>query len=535
MTDPIEKISRPRLSVAMIVRDEQEVLAASIESVRPIADEIVILDTGSTDQTVAVAKQLGAVVGQAPWDSDFAAARNCCLRQATGDWVLWLDAGERLADDSAAELRQFVDCQADSAKAYMLWVEMPPAEQAACREQVVQLRLIPNRPDLRFEGRVRETLRPSIESAGLQISAAPGRIQRHRRDHDPARKQSRAQRNLRLADLQAAETVGPPPARLHLAVGEAHSDLGEKHHARQAFLAAIEAAEHGSTEQLEAYYGLLTSYDGDRSLADLQLQICLEALEVFPLDAQLLLAMGNCLQERKRADLATRSFEAALKHGQVDLEVWHLAELVEVAADYLNLSLQIQGQDDRARRVLEEALQGNHASIRLRRRLMELHVRHGRSDEALGLADQLTIEPEQHQSLGDAVRGACKAAQQDWTAALGYLQSAYVAGCRDPLCLRWLSVTLLSNGQVEAAWPVLAEWLEVDPANAEVQTYLAALGQQPGLTPREEQPSEAEPPAESAGRQFRIDPGAPVRKAPPPQLPSVGRMPTADTPVRPET
>ena len=94
MTDSAEKISRPRLSVAMIVRDEQEVLATSIDSVRPIADEIVVLDTGSTDQTVTIAKRLGAVVGQAAWDDDFSAARNRCLEQVTGDWVLWLDAGE---------------------------------------------------------------------------------------------------------------------------------------------------------------------------------------------------------------------------------------------------------------------------------------------------------------------------------------------------------------------------------------------------------------------------------------------------------
>jgi tetratricopeptide (TPR) repeat protein len=518
----------------MIVRDEQEVLAASIESIRPIADEIVVLDTGSTDQTVAVAEQLGAVVGRAAFSDDFAAARNRCLRQASGDWILWLDAGERLTEGSAAELRQFVDCQAAPAKAYMLWVELPPGEQTACREQVVQLRLIPNRPDLRFQGRVRETLRPSIEAAGLKIGAAAGRILRHRRYHNPAGKLSRARRNLRLAELEAAETAGPPPPRLHLAVGEAHSDLGQKDPARQAFLAAIEAAEHGSTEQLEAYYGLLTTYDGDRMAGDLQLRTCLEALEVFPLDAQLLLAMGNYLQDRKRADLATRSFEAAVKHGQVDLEVWHLAELAEVAADCLNLSLQIQGKDDEARRVLEEALQGNPGSIRLRRRLLQLHVKHGRSDEALRLAGQVPVGPQGCQPLGDAIRGACKAAKQDWTAALGYLQSAYVAGCRDPLCLRWLSVTLLSGGQAEAARPVLAEWQQVEPANAEVQTYLAALERQPGLTPREEQPSEAEPPADSAGRQFRIDPGVPVSKVAAPQRPNVSETTAADISAQPE-
>jgi tetratricopeptide (TPR) repeat protein len=534
-TDSAESGWRPRLSVAMIVRDEQQVLTDSIESVRPIADEIVVLDTGSTDRTVAIAEQLGAAVGRAAWTDDFAAARNRCLRQATGDWILWLDAGERLDEDSAAELRQFVDRRADPGKAYLLWIEMPPGEQTACREQVVQLRLVPNRPDLRFTGRVRETLRPSIAAAGLEITTGAGRIRRHLRDHDPARKVSRARRNLRLARLQAAETGGPPAAHLHLAVGEAHSDLGEKDEARRAFQAAIEAAEHGSAEMLEAYYGLLTTYEGEATLGELQLSTCLEALEVFPLDAQLLLAMGNYLQGRRRADLATRSFEAAVRHGQVDLEVWHLADLAEVAADYLTLSLQIQGKDDRARVVLEEALQRSGGSTRLRRRLLELHVKQGRCDEALRLAEQLPIEPEGRQPLGDAIRGACKAAQQEWTAALGYLQGAYVAGCRDPLCLRWLSVTLLSGGQAEAARPVLAEWQRLDPANAEVRAYLAAIEQPGEPAPQEGQPAGAQAQADSAARQIRIDSAAPVSRPTLPQSPTVSQKPSADVTTRPQT
>ncbi|MEN6493336.1 MAG: glycosyltransferase, partial [Thermoguttaceae bacterium] len=83
---------RPRLSVAMIVRDEQDVLAASLESVRSIADEIIVLDTGSADQTPTLARKLGAKVCRAGWDDDFSAARNRLLEEVTGDWILWLDA-----------------------------------------------------------------------------------------------------------------------------------------------------------------------------------------------------------------------------------------------------------------------------------------------------------------------------------------------------------------------------------------------------------------------------------------------------------
>ena len=94
--------SAARLTVALIVRNCAPHLAATIASVRAIADEIVVLDTGSTDDTLVIAAQGGVNIHRRAWDDDFAAARNACLDKATGDWILWLDAGETLASDEAA-------------------------------------------------------------------------------------------------------------------------------------------------------------------------------------------------------------------------------------------------------------------------------------------------------------------------------------------------------------------------------------------------------------------------------------------------
>src|SRR6185369_15137649 len=80
-----------------IVKDETARLAACLESVSGTVDEIVIVDTGSTDDTVELARARGARVVSWAWRDDFAAARNESLRHARGDWVLVLDADERLA------------------------------------------------------------------------------------------------------------------------------------------------------------------------------------------------------------------------------------------------------------------------------------------------------------------------------------------------------------------------------------------------------------------------------------------------------
>ncbi len=99
----------PTLTVVMIVKNEAVCLGDCLESVRAIADEIVVADTGSTDDTMAVARRFGATVLEVGWDNDFAKARNQCVARATGDWLLHLDADEMLDEEGARQVRAIVD------------------------------------------------------------------------------------------------------------------------------------------------------------------------------------------------------------------------------------------------------------------------------------------------------------------------------------------------------------------------------------------------------------------------------------------
>lgn len=114
----------------MIVRDEARTLDTALESVRTIADEVVVLDTGSTDRTVEIAEAAGATVHRAAWNDDFAVARNACLQHVRGEWVLWLDGTERLDEASVESLRRFVDDEVDPEKLYMVMVEIPAGRRA---------------------------------------------------------------------------------------------------------------------------------------------------------------------------------------------------------------------------------------------------------------------------------------------------------------------------------------------------------------------------------------------------------------------
>jgi len=90
-----------KLSLAMIVRDNESVLGQTLESIQSFVDEIIIVDTGSLDNTKAVAESYGAKVYDFEWIDDFAAARNFSFEKATNDWVMWLDSGDIVPPNSA--------------------------------------------------------------------------------------------------------------------------------------------------------------------------------------------------------------------------------------------------------------------------------------------------------------------------------------------------------------------------------------------------------------------------------------------------
>jgi tetratricopeptide (TPR) repeat protein len=464
-----------QLSVALIVRNEQDVLAETLESVRPIADEIVIVDTGSTDATSDIARRHGARVIERPWDDDFSAARNAALPECRGQWILWLDAGEQLPDDTARELRGFLDGSADPRTAYLLYVELPPTAPSAAAERIARLRLLPHVPGIRFQGRTRETPRDTILAQGLGVELKAWTILRNRRDHSVQLKQARARRDLLLLNRETQEH-GPRP-KLLAALGDVHSALENHAAAADCYRQAIEQAERGSTDMLSAYYGLLTTF-GDGQHAE-RLAVCLQALDIFPLDAQLLCAMGNYLQSQGQLELSCRAYESAVRFGQVDPETWHLSEIAEVAAICLSTTWQLQKNDGQARRSLEEALQRLPHSTRLRRNLIELQCRGGQLLEALAEAENLPRDFPHREAYRSAIRGACQAARGNWIPAAAYLQTAHAAGCRETLCLRWLSLSLLASDRRDEAEVILLEWLSREPHNLEARRYLQTLPASP--------------------------------------------------------
>ena len=144
----------------------------------------------------------------------------------------------------------------------------------------------------------------------------------------------------------------------------------------------------------------MTTFDEDPDLHASQLTACLDSLENFPFDLQLLLALGNYMLVRDRLDLAIRAFEAAVRFGRITPTVWHLCEVREIAAVCLGLALQARQRDDEACSVLETALAARPDSLRLLHQLYSLYRKQGKSAEALALAQRLPASQSPQARIG---------------------------------------------------------------------------------------------------------------------------------------
>src|ERR1700742_2002138 len=179
------------LTLSMIVRDGASWLAACLDSVSGIADKIVIADTGSMDDSIAIARSRGATVFVIPWHDDFAAARNAALERVPAGWVLSLDADEQLDQHALPQvaallktknvagyqvtIRNYVHSLSDR-----LWDRparrndsiLPAAAKYPAYVEHQNVHLFRKAANIRFVGRVHESVGSSIEQSGQSLGEA---------------------------------------------------------------------------------------------------------------------------------------------------------------------------------------------------------------------------------------------------------------------------------------------------------------------------------------------------------------------------
>ncbi len=194
-----------RLSICMIVRDEESMLPGLLESVAGLCDELCVVDTGSSDGTVAMLAQAGAVVKHMPWRDDFAAARNASLDMAGGDWIFFLDADERVSPELAAAVRDLLDDEDAGAATVLLHDELPHGHSRESR----LLRLFRRDPAIRFTHSIHEdpstSIRAYLSRTGRELRRLDGALQHLGYVRDVAAARDKRSRDLHLLEHCIAE------------------------------------------------------------------------------------------------------------------------------------------------------------------------------------------------------------------------------------------------------------------------------------------------------------------------------------------
>lgn len=185
------------ISLCMIVRDEETVLARCLRSIGDAVDEIIIVDTGSIDRTKEIAAQFTALLYDFPWNDDFSAARNFAFSKATGDYLMWLDADDVVSPEDAEKLHR-LKATLDETPYDTIFCpyDIAFAENGKPSFYFSRERLVRNLPQAKWVGRVHEVIIPfgTIHHSNIHI-------QHRKTQHRPS------DRNLRIYEKMRSEGI----------------------------------------------------------------------------------------------------------------------------------------------------------------------------------------------------------------------------------------------------------------------------------------------------------------------------------------
>lgn len=376
------KKSRPSLGVIMIVKNEEKNLGNILSDLSGIADELVIVDTGSTDRTVEIAESFGAKLGHFTWCDDFSAARNASIELATADYLFWLDADDRIYEDARLKLRSLKNVL-NPAKDRFYHLEIHNIAIDRTEDSVAkQLRIFPNIEKARFEGKVHEQIQSTLIRLGLSGEYAPITIH-HMGYPDEENTLNKGRRNLAI-QLKELEN-GKDTAYLHLTIGMSYYCLREYEkcleYVRQARQRSISSEE---TRDLHKYsFNLALECFLNLGRLDDAIQEARDGVSSFPKSGVLHYNLGVLLLKAERYDEAVAVLQAASRMGIEFDSSPTLPNILTSLPQYLGMALEKIGRKDEAIPAYRESIRQNPDWVPSLKLLGRALVSAGEIDEAL--------------------------------------------------------------------------------------------------------------------------------------------------------
>jgi tetratricopeptide (TPR) repeat protein len=466
----------------MIVKDGSGSLARCLGSVAGLVDDVIVVDTGSSDASMAVAARLGARVVAFPWSDSFAEARNESLRLAEGEWAFWLDADEWLDAEARAAFRALTERLEGSRCVYFMQQLSDLGGPGGGSVSVSQARLFRNGPEARWRYRVHEQILPACVERG-DAPCPTDVVVRHSGYESPELIRLKNERNLRLLEREREENPDDPWVLLQLG-----RLLRERFDAAEPPLRrALNLLPPGDPLSHQIYPLLVQGYRAQGRPAEAR-QLLREGLSHSPNDTGLLMEAGVLAFQGGRLDEAEAAFSALLGSppdpdeflGSVDLSLRGWRTRHNLAVVY-----QRQGRQVEAELLWRAAAAEKPDAAQVWRGLVELYLSQSRWDDLAPAIDQL----ERHApgstevSPDDApLFRACAHLTRGEFAEGRALLRGLIA--RNPRAV-WPRVLLsrsylLAGDDPSAAEQALRDVLAVDPENAEARKNLDELTRRVG-------------------------------------------------------
>jgi GT2 family glycosyltransferase/tetratricopeptide (TPR) repeat protein len=464
-----------RLSLCMIVRDNARTLEACLASIRPWVDEMIVVDTGSTDETPRIAARMGARVFHFPWCDSFSAARNESLRHARGRWVFWMDSDDVISADNGRKLRALAEAEPPpGVLGYVMQVHCPgPGPDGDLDLTVVDhVKLFRNLPHLRFEGRIHEQILPAIRRSGGETAWTDVFVVHAGYDHSPEGQERKRQRDFYLLYKDLEDRPEHPFVLFNL--GMTHADVGEYDRAADFLERCIRRSGEGESHLRKAY-ALLAYCRGRLGQAAEARRACEDGLRYFPEDVELRFRRAILFHEEGRLEEAAAAYRAILGGGgrryfaSMDRGICGFKARQNLALVYAD-----QGDLGRAeeqwRLVVQEAPRHRPGW----RGLGELLLRRGNAPDAAALADRLLAD-EALRAEGELLHGQVAAAAGARDEARRRFRAAAAARPDDPerveVCCRFL----FEHGEPAEAEAALARLLGLRPQDASAHHNLGTV------------------------------------------------------------
>ncbi|SFB13670.1 glycosyltransferase family 2 protein [Selenomonas ruminantium] len=312
-----------KITACYIVKNEAASLAKSLASIQQAVDEIIVVDTGSTDQTKEIAQKYRAQVYDMPWQDDFSLPRNYALSKAKGDWVIFLDADEYFPARFAKKIRPLIKKTAAQGHKGVILIRRydidPDADNEILADAFV-MRILYNNKDFRYEGSIHEELLDKGKSIHDYLIVPPEKLHLLHTGYRTSLSLDKARRNLSLL-LKELETTDNP-GRLYGFLADAYLGLEDADNAWKYAIMDVEQGRRPTTYASRSYRILLQLAVQYHVTLEERYQLCCLAVKNFPELPEFHAELAECLAGKE-------NFSAAIMEMNKAFSLYHNYQGIE--------------------------------------------------------------------------------------------------------------------------------------------------------------------------------------------------------------